>query len=284
MSQIVQLGLLGNQIGRSRVKALHELLGELYNINISYRLMDLVDRPKPVSILRELERCRKEGFRGVNVTHPYKKQAFEHVTTFEHFPQGLTSVNTVLFDGDTLKADNTDYSGFCKAYSRQFGDNCKPGKVLMLGAGGVGVAIAFGLKQLGVDELLIYDKVKESALGLEQLLKTHGVNVRILANQEVVGAMQQADGLINATPIGMFQYPGNPFPLDGFTSHRWAFDAVYTPENTEFLNECRKRGIDTLSGFQLFLFQGLDAFKHFTGVTPDAEKIEPLFLEKYPLE
>ncbi len=284
MSQILQLGLLGNQIGRSRVKALHELLGELYNININYRLMDLADKPEPVSILKELERCRREGFRGVNVTHPYKKRAFEHVTTFDHFPDGLTSVNTVLLDGDTLQADNTDYSGFCKAYTRQFGEDCKPGKVVMLGAGGVGVAIAFGLQQLGVDELMIYDKVKESAHGLEQLLKTRGVHVRILAEQDVVGEMQQADGLINATPLGMFQYPGNPFPLDGFTSQRWAFDAVYTPENTAFLDQCRKRGINTLSGFQLFLYQGLDAFKHFTGVTADAQIIEPLFLEKFPLE
>lgn len=284
MSQILQVGLLGDNIGRSRVKALHELLGELYDIKINYRLMDLADQPKPVSIIQELKRCQKEGFIGVNVTHPYKKQAFKHVTTFDHFPQGLTSVNTVLFDGDKLMADNTDYSGFCRAYSHQFGTDCTPGKVLMLGAGGVGVAIGFALKKLGVDELLIHDKVEESAQDLAQLLRTRGVNTKVLKDQNVITEMQQADGLINATPLGMFQYPGNPFPLDGFTSHQWAFDAVYTPERTEFLSVCRKKGIDTLSGFQLFLYQGLDAFKHFTGVIPDAEKVEPIFLKRYPLE
>jgi shikimate dehydrogenase len=284
MSQIIQVGLLGDQIGRSRVKALHELLGELYNVNISYRLMDLAQLSKPVSILKELQRCRDEGFTGVNVTHPYKKEAFKHVETFDHFPEGLTSVNTVLFSKDRMRADNTDYSGFCRAYVRQFGQDCNAGKVLMLGAGGVGVAIAFGLKQVGTNELWLYDKVRDSAVGLAQLMQAGGMKVRVLGEQDIVDAMRQADGLINATPIGMFQYPGNPFPAEGTGSGRWAFDAVYTPENTEFLDNCRKKGMDTLSGFQLFLYQGLDAFKHFTGVSPEAEVVEPVFLEKYPLE
>ena len=96
--------------------------------------------------------------------------------------------------------------------------------------------------------------------------------------------MEQADGLVNATPIGMFQYPGNPFPADEIKNQSWAFDAIYTPENTEFLNTCRKLEIETLSGFYLFLYQGLDAFKHFTGIDADAVHVEPIFLKRYPLE
>ena len=93
-----------------------------------------------------------------------------------------------------------------------------------------------------------------------------------------------ADGLVNATPLGMFQYPGCAFPVAALGGQRWAFDAVYTPENTAFLAACRRRGIDTLSGFGLFLYQGLDAFELFTGVEPDARAIEAAFLERYPLE
>ncbi len=82
----------------------------------------------------------------------------------------------------------------------------------------------------------------------------------------------------------MFQYPGNPFPEQGIRSQQWAFDAVYTPENTQFLHACRTRNIETLSGFYLFLYQGLDAFAHFAGIVPEAESIETLFLERFPLE
>ncbi len=82
----------------------------------------------------------------------------------------------------------------------------------------------------------------------------------------------------------MFQCPGNPFPSCGFADQKWAFEAVYTPEQTEFLIECRTRNIDTLSGFKLFIYQGLHAFERFTGIISDAAEVEPEFLKRYPLE
>ncbi len=283
MSQLLQLGLLGNGLGRSRAKNLHELLGEIYGLNVNYRVMDLGGRTEAVSIIRELERCRDEGFRGVNVTHPYKRDAFLCVTPLPHFPDGLTSINTVLFEPKEMRADNTDHSGFIAAFRSQFGENRQPGRVLMLGAGGVGVAIAYGLHRLGVGELVIHDTRPESAESLVRQLAAGNLPAR-LADIDIVLEMRQADGLINATPIGMFQYPGNPFPSEGFTDQKWAFDAVYTPEQTEFLRECRMRGINTLSGFKLFLYQGLHAFQRFTGISPDALAVETMFLKRYPLE
>jgi shikimate dehydrogenase len=283
MTNTLQLGLLGNNIDRSRMKNLIELLGELNDLDVTYRLMDLAARPAPVSIAEELTRCRTEGFRGVNVTHPYKRDAFHHVTTMPHFPKGLTSVNTVLFDTDKNLADNTDYSGCVRAFRNQFGDAFKPGKVLMLGAGGVGVAIAYALQRLGVGELILHDKNQEPAEALVGRMQEAGFTAR-LAGADLIAEMTEIDGLINATPIGMFQYPGNPFPEAGFDAQRWAFDAVYTPENTEFLQQCRNRDIVTLSGFQLFLYQGLDAFHHFTGITVDAAVAKTEFLRRHPLE
>jgi shikimate dehydrogenase len=283
MAHKIKLGLLGNNLGRSRAKNLHELLGELFGLEVTYDPMDLLDRSQPVSIIAELERCRTEGFRGVNVTHPYKPLAFKYVQTVPDFPKGLTSVNTVLFTTDGMLADNTDFSGCCRAFVSQFGSGFKPGRVLMLGTGGVGVAIAYALKRLGIAELVVHDIKVDSAEALVSNLVANNLSAR-LAQNDLVDEMLAADGLINATPVGMFQYPGNPFPTEGFKSQRWAFDAVYTPENTEFLHQCRQRGIQTLSGFYLFLYQGLDAFKHFTGITADAAKIEPVFLERFPLE
>ena len=283
MSQTIKLGLLGNNLGRSRAKNLHELLGELHGLDVTYQPMDLIHSDPPVSIARELERCKNEGFRGVNVTHPYKVEAFAHITTMPGFPEGLTSVNTVLFADEGLLADNTDFSGCCQAFRHQFGSDFKPGRVLMLGAGGVGVAIAFALKQFGVEELVVKDLNEDTSSALVAQLSASGMSVR-LPHGDLLAEMQQADGLVNATPVGMFQYPGNPFPEGGFKDQRWAFDAVYTPENTEFLDMCRRRGIETLSGFYLFLFQGLDAFKHFTGITADAGAVEPAFLRRFPLE
>jgi len=283
MATKIQLGLLGNGLGRSRAKNLHEMLGGIFGIEVSYRVMDLGGQPAPVSIAKELERCRVEGFRGVNVTHPYKCDAFACVTPMAHFPQGLNSVNTVIFGGSGMEADNTDFSGFFHAFRSRFGEGDVVGRVLMLGAGGVGVAIAFALHHLGMKELIIYDTKVETAADLVRLLVTNGVTAR-LAGHDLAEEMRQADGLINATPIGMFQYPGNPFPGEGYGRQPWAFDAVYTPVDTEFLQRCRKENIDILSGFQLFLYQGLHAFERFTGIKADAAEVETAFLKQYPLE
>ena len=283
MPNEIKLGLLGNNLGRSRAKNLHELLGELHGLKVTYEPMDLHTRPEPVSIARELERCRAEGFWGVNITHPYKRAAFNHVKTIAGFPYGLTSVNTILFRSDEILADNTDSSGCCRAFRSQFGSNFIPGRILMLGAGGVGVAIAHALKDLCADELVIHDPKTDLTQELISQLSGSHLTVR-LAGENIAAEMQEADGLINATPVGMFQYPGNPFPKDGFSSQRWAFDAVYTPENTEFLHTCRSRGIPTLSGFYLFLYQGLDAFERFVGLSSEASKVKPIFLKRFPLE
>jgi quinate/shikimate dehydrogenase (NAD+) len=282
MPEKVQLGLLGNGLSRSRAKNLHELLGKMHGLNVDYRVMDLAGQPGSVSIARELQRCRDEGFRGVNVTHPYKCDAFLCVKLVDDFPRGLNSVNTVLFGASAMKADNTDFSGFYHAFLNRFGGNSSPGRVLMFGAGGVGVAIAFALYRLGVSELVIHDIRAEKAQELVRQLTANSVPARV-AGQDLLAEMHHAEGLINATPVGMFQYPGNPFPVDGFGRQKWAFDAVYTPENTEFLDHCRKRSIDTLSGFRLFLYQGLHAFERFTGITPDAAVTETKFLKLYPL-
>lgn len=283
MSRTIKLGLLGNNLGRSRAKNLHELLGEIHGLNITYSPMDLLARPTPVSISGELERCRAEGFLGVNVTHPFKREAFDFVVALPGFPRGLTSVNTVLFAPEGMMADNTDYTGCCRAFLSQFGAGFKPGRTLMLGAGGVGVAIAYALLKLGAEELVVFDTNAQLAESLIRQMSVAGMRIR-LAGPDLAEEMRLAQGLVNATPIGMFQYPGNPFPPAGFGTQQWAFDAVYTPENTEFLQECRRRKIDTLSGFYLFLYQGLDAFVRFTGIVAEADATEREFLKRFPLE
>lgn len=282
MSRIVKLGLLGNNLSRSRAKNLHELLGEMHGLKVTYEPMDLIHRPMPVSIAEELKRCRSEGYRGVNVTHPYKREAFAHVATLPGFPRGLTSVNTVLFSEDGTVADNTDFTGAYRALRTRFGEDFRPGRVLMLGAGGVGVAIAHALSRLGVEELVVRDLNESAALELVDRMRESQRAVR-LADPDLAAEMRQADGLINATPIGMFQYPGNPFPDEGFASQKWAFDAVYTPERTQFLQRCGQCSIEILTGFYLFLYQGLDAFERFTGIQADPENVKRVFLEKFPL-
>lgn len=276
----IKLGLLGNGISKTQSKKLHELIGEVYNLDANYELIDLSNKEN-VSIKEELLKCQENGFTGVNVTHPYKIEAFKCVKTIEGFPEGLSSVNTVLFKDGQLLADNTDYLGFMQAYINQFNDK-NPGKVLMLGAGGVGLAIAFGLFKLNASEIIIHDMNQALVDSLLETLQSIGVNARGLKT-DLISEMKDCDGLINATPLGMFQYPGCAFPKEGFLNQKWSFDAVYTPVETEFLKICKEHNIETISGFKLFLYQGVEGFKRFSGLEIDSKLVEEKFLKKYPL-
>ena len=94
--------LTGQHHDRSRTKNLHELLSEPHGLNVTYQPMDIVGLTASVSIARELERCRDEGFRGVNVTHPYKLDAFAHAKPIELclFVCCLSHTRSALGDGD----------------------------------------------------------------------------------------------------------------------------------------------------------------------------------------
>ena len=278
MTEQIKLGLLGNGIGRSRVKSLHEYLGEQAGVPVHYELMDLAQAPEPVAIESELQRCMEAGFTGVNVTHPYKRDAFRQVHTVPGFPTGLTSVNTVMFRAGRMLADNTDYSGMYHALARNLAER-PVGKVLMAGSGGVGLAIAFALLRLDAKVLYLYDTNRAAAEALCAQLEGTGLQTEVV--DSLTETMQQADGLINATPLGMYQYPGTAFPEAGFGQANWAFDAVYTPQRTEFLQHCEHHDMLMVSGLQLFLYQGFDAFQRFTGIPVDVEAVVPELIRMY---
>lgn len=271
MQKHLKLGLLGNGINRSSSPQLHCMLGELIGRETSYQLMDLSENMHPVSIEDELKKCADAGFHGVNVTHPYKVAAYGCVEVADHLPKGLHSINTVNFRDGKFIGDNTDFSGFCRGFENTLGESFAPGRVLQLGAGGVGFALSFGLKKLKATEIIIFDKFEKAAQELIGLLNENGANAR-LADKTLIAEMRACDGLINATPVGMYQYPGNPFPIEGFGNQAWSFDAVYTPLDTEFLNMCVTNRVKTVSGFQLFFFQGVNAFEHFSETEINSEQ------------
>lgn len=267
----IQLGLVGENISRSRAARLHEHLGRLCGLDVRYKRFDSegIEGFDPVAVLRD---CMDKGYRGLNVTHPFKPMVAAAIPTLRPRARRVGSVNTVVFvDGQWMGA-NTDYSGFIQGYRHTFGA-MDAGRVLILGAGGVSRAIAFALEELGVSEILIHDLKPERAAGLVTALIEDGFDARAVSADSVIAVASEVDGLINATPVGMFKYTGIPIPPDAIGGQRWAFDAVYTPLHTEFLRCCEKAGIPAMTGFELFLFQGLDAFRCFTGITVEQEEV-----------
>ena len=259
----VKLGLIGIGISRSRAPQLHRLAGELCGLHLSYDLLEQ-QSSDPAAFDSALASCREQGFQGVNVTYPFKERAAQVVQLSSDQLRRLGAVNTVRFDAHSeAHGFNTDYTGFKRAFQSRFHDR-KPGVVAVVGSGGVGRAIAFALIDLGASDIRLYDQASAKAKSVATALNYQSAT-RVVVCSSLEEATAGADGLINATPQGMHQYPQTPIPPALIGAQRWAFDAVYTPARTQFLSYAEDAGLEILWGYELFFFQGVDAFEIFTG-------------------
>ena len=255
---MIKLGLIGTSIARSRMPLFQRLAGERTGHPLDYALLDIAGGD-PQGFDATFRGCAEGGFHGVNVTYPFKELAAARVAIEDPRIRTLGAVNTVIFGAG---GHNTDHSGFLRAYRGRFGDR-PAGRVAAIGAGGVGRAIAFALPALGASQIRLFDLDGTKAQALAAALRAAGADVALCASAEDAAA--DADGIVNGTPVGMYFQPGCPIAADALRGLRWAFDAVYTPEDTELLQAARGEGLDVLSGFALFLGQAADAFEAFTG-------------------
>ncbi|UTW10133.1 shikimate dehydrogenase family protein [Marinobacterium rhizophilum] len=278
---MLKLGLIGQSIAQSRSPALHGMLGEMHDLAVSYELHEPADASE-AAFAATLKRLREQGYRGVNVTFPYKQLALGHAAEVYQGARLVGSTNTLNLGG-TVAAHNTDYSGFIRGYRGRVGEHAA-GRVLLIGAGGVGRAVAFGLFEVGATEVMIADLNANSAASLAGALNTAGFKASSVAPEDLEAIAASADGLVNCTPVGHYKTPGLPIAAELIGSQRWAFDAVYTPIDTEFLVAAHRQGLSIVSGFDLFIYQGIDAFEIFTGVRADAAKVLQGFKQRFDLK
>lgn len=271
----LRLGLIGDNIAASSSPRLHRLAGRQAGIEVSY------DRLVPAQIGLGFEAILTglpaQGYRGVNVTYPYKEVAAGLVRIPDPLVRAIGAVNTVIFGERGPQGHNTDHSGFVAAYRAARGDRA-PGPVLMIGTGGVGRAVAFGLLALGAAEVRLVDRDRAKAEALAEALRAArpGVVVRCgLAETLAPGA----EGLVNCTPVGMVGHPGTPLPAPLMQGAGWAFDAVYTPADTQFLTAAAAAGAAPISGWELFFWQGAHAWECFSGRAPDLHRLRTDLLE-----
>lgn len=261
----LRLGLIGGgHITATRAPALHMVCGLATGFNVTYDL--IIPEERGIGFAEALEYCRAAGFDGVNVTHPYKELAVTLIEPASATVRAMGAANTIRFaaSGARARAHNTDHSGFCAAWRRVLGDRT-PGRVLQLGAGGVGRAIAFALADLGASEIVLCDTKPGKAATLAAAVRGHCGTAVTPGMPGALRDLDCFDGVVNATPVGMVGHEGSPLP-PGITGHpKWAFDAVYTPAHTSFRGQMTARGAMFLSGYELYFHQGIDAHEIFSG-------------------
>lgn len=255
-----RLGLIGGNITASRSPALHIAAALSVGGNASYDL--LIPAEHGLTFPQMLTWCQAQSYDGVNVTYPYKEEATRLIASSPD-AAAIGAANTLTLTPQLL-AHNTDSSGFVAAFRARWPD-AAPGHALIFGAGGAGRAVAFALLRLNAASLTLVDTDAPRAASLAAALRAAA---SIPIHTTAPSDLTPYDGLINCTPLGMTGRPGCPLPPLP-ARPRWAFDAVYTPEATEFTKRCNAMGADLLSGYDLYFHQGIQAFHLFTGQHPD---------------
>lgn len=263
----IRLGLIGDNIAASQSPKLHRLAGRQVRRIVSYD--QIVPRHLGLDFDGTFALCAAGGYRGVNVTYPYKEAVTAKVRIDDPLVRAMGAVNTVIFEADGPRGFNTDHSGFMAAYRAARGSR-PPGKTLLIGAGGVGKAVAFGLLALGLTDLAIADRDLAKAQALCDALRQARPELVATAGSDAEAMAPGSEGIINGTPVGMVGLEGTPLARTALRGAAWAFDAVYTPVETQFLRDAATEGLAIISGYELFFHQGVDAWRIFTGLGIDA--------------
>ena len=268
-------GLVGRGIQASRSPIMHELEAQRLGIRHAYILIDFDKLGLPDDALSTvLTTARKLGFRGLNITHPFKTQVIPFLDTLSPEASAARAVNTVVFEPAGTVGHNTDIWGFGESLRQKLADVPRK-RVVQFGAGGAGAAVAYALCQFGVEELIIIDAVNARAEALASSL--NGFNgCRITAGADA-SAIQSADGVVNTTPVGMSKYPGMPFDVDMLRPHHWVADVIYFPLETELIRSASAIGCRTMPGIGMAIGQAVRAFELFTGRAADMQQMTAHF-------
>ncbi|NEK56362.1 shikimate dehydrogenase [Geodermatophilus sabuli] len=274
-AQSFLVGLVGTGIGPSLTPPLHEREADELGLRYLYRRLDLDRLGRPATAIGEvLAAARLAGYDGLNVTHPCKQLVLDHLDELSPDAQALGAVNTVVLRDGRAVGHNTDWSGFARAVDRGLTD-APLGRVVLLGAGGAGAAVAHALLTLGTRRLTVVDVDAQRAGELAGALRDRFGDTRATPGDPATlpAALGEADGLVHATPTGMAAHPGLPVPAELLRPDLWVADIVYRPLETELVRVARRLGCRVLDGGAMAVFQAVDAFRLFTGVEPDAERM-----------
>ena len=259
------VGIIGDPIK-------HSLSPLMHNAAFKYLNLDYIYVPflvKKGMLEDAIAGAKSLNIKGLNVTIPHKREVIKYLDSLDESAKLIEAVNTINFD-DTIKGYNTDGVGAIRAIEDV--TNIKNKKIIIIGAGGAARAVSFQMLLAGAGMIVIANRTLDNAIKLKESLveKLNGNVGCIDLGDELKDELQDADILIDTTPIGM--YPNiNQEPLvkaDAMHEGLVVNDLVYNPIKTTLLKEAEKAGAKTISGIGMLIYQGIESFKIWTGITP----------------
>jgi len=261
--------IIGNPVEHSFSPVMHNAAFESLGLNCCY----LPFRVESDKLPDALNGIRALNIRGANVTVPHKQAVIPLLDSIDKEAEFIGAVNTVKNDNGTLKGYNTDGRGFIESL-KVAGIETQSRKILVLGAGGASRAVSYYLSQTA-SELFIHNRNRSKGMDLVNDLKGLGGNVSFM---EDLRDASSAEILINATSLGL--RPDDPLPVNPeiLSPGQTVCDLIYW--ETPLLAGARKRGCRTLDGMGMLLYQGVLAFRIWTGLTPPVDLLRKVLMEQ----
>jgi len=259
-------GLIGNPVGHSLSPPMHEAGYEALGLDAKYVTFE----PPVDEGASAIDAAETLGIAGLNVTIPFKQDVFEAVEPAP-LAERIGAVNTVDFSGETPVGYNTDAVGAVRALTHH--DVSLTGTAVVVGAGGAGRAVAFGLADEGMP-VRIANRTESKAHALAEDVPDasgHGLG-------ELGDLLADADVLVNCTSVGM-EEDETPVPSAALHGDLAVLDAVYAPIETRLLRDAAAAGATTVDGAWMLLYQGVEAFERWTGEDAPVESMNEALRE-----
>lgn len=275
----LRLALVGEGIGQSLTPALQRREGAAAGLDLDYHLIDAAVSGFGAEDLADLLAwAQRSGYAGLNVTHPFKQVVLPLLDEISEDAVDLGAVNTVVFRDGRRHGHNTDWSGWGRGFRRVLPDAVRD-RVVLVGAGGAGAAVGYALLEQGASHVTVVDLDEDKRDEcVVRLGKVYG-DERLSVSDDLAAALATAQGVVNATPIGMIGHDGIPVPADLLRPDLWVSDVVYRPLETRLIAAARERGCRVVPGGGMAVFQAVGAFELFTQRPADPERMLTHFEE-----
>ncbi|MEM7168552.1 MAG: shikimate dehydrogenase [Pseudomonadota bacterium] len=257
--------VLGFPARHSRSPKLHGYWLKRYGIAGSY----CIEEVTPAAFPEFLSTLASRGYVGANVTIPHKEAAFQ-LSDPDQRAQAVGAANTLWLEGGVLKSTNTDVEGFIGALDAAAPnwDRHHDG-VIVLGAGGAGRAVVYGLLERGIPRVHVVNRSFEKAVALKErfgdaILPAHW--------DQLPSLLKGAHLLVNSTSLGMAGQPPLEVDLEDMSVTAVVADIVYVPLKTPLLRAAQARGLATSNGLEMLLYQAVTGFEHWFGKRPDVTR------------
>jgi len=252
--------VIGHPVAHSKSPLIHAEFARATGQDIEYRRIEA-----PLDgFRRAVDEFRAAGGKGLNVTLPFKQEAFRYCGEVSARARGAEAVNTITF-GDPVLGDNTDGIGLVRDLRGHLHFDLQSSRTLLMGAGGAAQGVAGALREAGVAQLVIANRTADKARALAARFPgTRGCGYHELGDE--------AFGLvINATSAGLVD-AAPPLPASAFGRAALAYDMVYG-RDTPFLAAARAAGARTSDGLGMLVEQAAESFFVWRGVRPDTASV-----------